>query len=210
MVKDEIERELEWAINRPTSRAHLFGEALPLCGNEESGNAKAAGAVPDLADSPVPFEMALNEMEHHFLEGYRLAWPGSACQLNQDPKSGHGHHSSSDYCLFTLISNFGLVWSDHVGRWMFPTEALVCQHFPVVPGLHDYSLELTSFHLPNEARAGRHVFTQVGNSMHCGVMALLQLHSLSEVRYPKVSNLLANIRFARTAMTTVTVTVTLN
>lgn len=183
VIENELDRELEWARARPTSRYMIaLGGGNPLGGDENT------------------FEAALNEMEFSFLQNYRKMWPGSAYALNQDPTSGHGHHAPDDCHMFTLIANFGLVWADHAGRWMLPTEALACQRFPVVPFLHDPSLQLTSFHLANQYRSGRHIFHQVRNSMHCGVMALLQLHSFSEVKYRTVPSLFKNIKLARWAM----------
>ena len=178
VIEREDEVELEWARNRPTSMAKLYE------------------TNPD--DSKGKWECALNEMETRFLGEYRRAWPNAAFQLNQDPASGHGHKASSDFRLFTLISNLGLIWSDHVNRWILPTEALVCQHFPVLPYFHKKDDELTVFHIQNEHRSGRHVGAQVGNSMHVGIMSLLQLHSLAEVRRAKIPDLFQNIKLART------------
>lgn len=180
VITDELVKEYKWASGRPTSRS---------------------GELEDSEDSSAPmmFERALNKMEFEFLQGYRRAWPNAAYQLNQDPYSGHGHHSSSDYEMFTLIANLGLVWSDHVGRWLSPTEALACQHFPVVmPFIHHPDAQLTSFHTGRDDRNGRKVCEQAGNSMHVGVMTLLQLHSLSEILHPRVPDLFRNIKLART------------
>lgn len=186
VLQNEAESELAWARSRPTSRS-----------SDAVASASVSLSLSTFSSSSNMFELALNSMEYDFLQNYRKMWPNSAYQLNQDPTSGHGHHAPDDFQLFTLISNFGLVWGEHANRWLMPTEALVCQHFPVVPKLHDPLLELTPFHLRNPHRSGRHVFTQVGNSMRCGVMALLQLHSLSEVRHPQVPSLFRNIRLAR-------------
>lgn len=182
VLKNELEMELEWARKRPTSRA-----------NTEEGSEDKC------------FELALNEMEYSFLQEYRRAWPGAAYQLNQDPSSGHGHHSANDFEMFTLISNLGLIWSDHCRRWLSPTEALSCQYFPVVPYLHDPELQLSTFHVAREGRSGRHIGAQVGNSMHVGVMALLQLRSISEVQHHRVPDLFKNIRLARCGSVVVTV-----
>lgn len=185
VIEGEMERELEWARARPTSR-HMI--------------ALGGGNPMDEQELENPFEMALNEMEFEFLKKYQKMWPGSAYALNQDPSSGHGHHAPDAFQMFTLIANFGLVWADDAARWLMPTEALACQRFPVIPGLRDPSLQLTSFHLANPQRSGRRIFHQVGNSMHCGVMALLQLHSFSEVKHRAVPSLFRNIRLARQAM----------
>eukprot|EP00435_Cladocopium_sp_Y103_P053912 s125_g17.t1 len=177
VVDKEMLRELEWACSRPTRRFSL----------EEAGN---------------DYEKGLTEMEYGFLDAYRKMFPGMAYALNQDPCSGHGAHATSDFKLFTLIHNFGLVWGDHCGRWLMPTEALAAQRFPILPVLphHQPQLMLTSFHLQNPQRSGRHIFSQVGNSMHCGVMALIQLHSFSEIQHRQVPGLFMNIRLARTGI----------
>eukprot|EP00435_Cladocopium_sp_Y103_P024848 s1306_g6.t1 len=180
VIADEEECELAWARKRPTSMAGHFDENPAL--------------------APGKWECALNDMEYKFLDSYRRAWPGAAFQLNQCPTSGHGHHSSSEHRLFTLISNLGLIWSDHVGRWMLPTETLICQHFPVLPYFHRKEDELTVFHIKNDARHGRRVGAQVGNSMHVGIMSLLQLHSLCEIKRATVPDLFVNIKLARTSV----------
>ena len=113
--------------------------------------------------------------------------PGTAYMLNQDPCAGHGHPANAR-ALFTLTSSMGLIWTDSPEnlphRWLAPTEALVCQGFPVVPFLHDSYLAnpLCCFHVVSPDRGGRHVFQQAGNSMHVAVMAVLQLHTHSSVR----------------------------
>ena len=93
VIQDEEEVELAWAESRPTSMASHW-------------NQDAEG---ECLLRPGKWECALNVMESGFLHQYRRAWPGSAYQLNQDPGSGHGHHTTSDKRLFTLISNLGLV-----------------------------------------------------------------------------------------------------
>ena len=112
VVPDERQKELAWAQARPTSRTHNIT------------------ASHNLAD-PAVWEHALTDMEHRFLVEYRLRWPGSAYMLNQDPQSGHGHHASGS-ALFTLISSMGLFWLDGptAGRWLLPTEALICMGSP--------------------------------------------------------------------------------
>ena len=184
VLGDDCQRELDWAASRPTSRRKSFLEQHP---EVEAKDLQVS--------NPLAWATALNEMEYRFLEQYQRAWPDTAYQLNQDPSSGHGHHADKQV-LFTLISNFGLVWHDGAKRWLMPTEALVCQRFPVLPYIHD-GLELTTFNTRNESRNARHVCSQVGNSMHVGVMALLQLHSYAEIETRPMPCLFRNIKLAR-------------
>ena len=111
VIENEMDRELEWAASRPTSRS---GENKPTL------------------ETPDCWELCLTTMEHKFLSEYRHRWPGQGFLLNQDPSSGHGHHTTGR-ALFTLISSMGLVWLDTgnvngtpSGRWLSPTECLVC------------------------------------------------------------------------------------
>ena len=152
VLPKELLKEFQWACSRPTSRAHTTDDddIKKLMGGESSG-------PENVEIKNLKFELALNSMEHRFLKEYRQAWPLAAYQLNQDPSSGHGHHSTSEFEMFTLISNLGLIWSDHCERWLSPTEALACQYFPVVPFIHDPALELTTFHIPRDDRNGRHM-----------------------------------------------------
>ena len=114
VIEDEMKRELEWAISRPTTRC----------------------ATEDLTlETKDCWENSLTVTEHKFLTEYRQRWPNEAFLLNQDPTSGHGHHTTGKV-LFTLISSMGLVWLDrcsqhgkHSGRWLSPTECLVCMGF---------------------------------------------------------------------------------
>ena len=157
--------------------------------------------------SSATWETSLSAMEWRFLVEYRSRWPGTAYQLNQDPCSGHGHKAG--VALFTLISNMGLVWRDSdcrdgsgPSRWLMPAEALVCQGFPVVPWLHAGE-RLCSFNencdSSDHTRSARHVFQQVGNSMHVAVMAILQLHTLMHVPVSAPSILLQSLSVARAA-----------
>ena len=104
VIPDELEKELQWARQRPTSRYSS-----------------------SMTESESKYEDALTTSEHKYLVEYRHRWPGVAYLLNQDPSSGHGH-KSNDKALFTLISNMGLVWLDSPSskRWLTPTECLVC------------------------------------------------------------------------------------
>lgn len=109
MIDNELGNEIEWARSRPTSLAE--GDLLHT--------------------DPHAWENALTVSEHTFLEEYRARWPGGAFLLNQDPSSGHGHHTKcGSKALMTLISNMGLLWLDRAdsgqpNRWLSPTEALI-------------------------------------------------------------------------------------
>ena len=142
-VKDEIQKELQWAAARPSSRAQD-----PVPGGKETTDAKAkaqalagpepmAGFVFDFAGDPLVFHKCLNNTELRFLQGYKLQHPNQCWQLNQNPGSGHGA-SSTGRCMITLIRNSHLIYSDAVSpeRWLLGSEALAAQGFPVHPGLH--------------------------------------------------------------------------
>ncbi|CAE7573803.1 unnamed protein product [Symbiodinium sp. CCMP2592] len=191
VLGDDCQAELDWAQCRPTSRFKGFKGQ----GEDHDHADEQLKQQPLDVTCPSSWEMALNEMEYRFLQQYRRAWPDSAYQLNQDPMSGHGH-PANELVFFTLIANFGLIWSDVARRWLMPTEALICQRFPVLPYIHD-GVSLTSFNSKNKNRNARHVCSQVGNSMHVGVMALLQLHSFADVEVKSVPCLFRNIKHAR-------------
>ena len=69
----------------------------------------------------------------------------------------------------------------HVQRWLFPTEALASQGFPVHPAqaraFANAKDLLTSFHLPRPERKGRSVIQQAGNSMNGTCTFIVLLHS---------------------------------
>ena len=69
-----------------------------------------------------------------------------------------------------------------------------------MPGCHQPSYARCVFNLPRADRIGRHVYQQAGNSMHVGVMSILQLYSFAAVKHRKLSSLLANVRIARAAL----------
>ena len=184
VINNELQHCLNWAQDRPSSRAHGLDRLDP-----------------SLASS---WDLALTTNEFSYKEYYKSAWPNTAYLLNQDPSSGHGHHSG-EHALFCLMANFGIVWLEceddpSKTRWLLPTEALVTQHFPVMPFLHDKSLDWTSFNMDNPKRQARHVCSQVGNSMHCGVMSVLQLYVLSEIKYKMLPNIVRNTSLAKSAL----------
>ncbi|CAK9049373.1 Uncharacterized protein SCF082_LOCUS27458 [Durusdinium trenchii] len=100
VVKDELNEELRWAQNRPSSKAHDMPQIT--IDNHEN-----------------PFRACLTETEELFWQGYQIRNPGKAGQLNQDSLSAFGH-ASLDGCLHTLIANCGLIMSDSCvpERWL--------------------------------------------------------------------------------------------
>ena len=183
VIENEINNELAWSRKRPSRRAEASledNDALDPC------------------ESDAAWELSLTESEWTYLQEYRSAWPGTAYLLSQDPSSGHGHKAGR-HALFTLIAQGGLVWSDTSTpkRWLLPTESLVCQGFPVVQGIHDMTDGICTFHFENPNRHGRHVVAQSGNSMHVGVMAVLQLHSFHAVQLKPMPTLFSDISAAR-------------
>ncbi|CAE7587716.1 unnamed protein product [Symbiodinium sp. CCMP2592] len=182
VVVDELQEELRWEHDKSMNSVE----------------------VSNLQDTAV-WESSLSAMEWRFLQEYRCRWPGTAYMLNQDPSAGHGHPANSK-ALFTLTSSMGLIWTDSPEnvphRWLAPTEALVCQGFPVVPFLHDSYLTkpICCFHVASPDRGGRHVFQQAGNSMHVAVMAVLQLHTHSCVELNRPSPLMMQISASRQAV----------
>eukprot|EP00435_Cladocopium_sp_Y103_P054892 s649_g18.t1 len=196
VVKNEGVEDIKWARSRPTCR---MKKPSP---DDMSEDVAIADGDRDIDVSKrSTWEMSLTESEFRFLETYRRAWPNTAYQLNQDPSSGHGH-KAGEHAMFTLFHNCGLVWSDTCTppRWMTATELLMCQGFPVVPFIHDSSDGLSVFSFENPKRTGRHVAAQAGNSMHCAVMGLIQLHSLSEIPLQPVCPLFKTISDARTTV----------
>lgn len=205
VVKDECKQDIMWARGRPTCKREQDAQDEHVddsgVGADSSAVAESTGQELntdfDLND-PATWESSLTISEKRFLDQYRDAWPNTAYQLNQDPSSGHGHKAGR-HAMFTLINNCGLVWSDTCAppRWMTATELLMCQGFPVVPFVHEPADHLSVFSFPNEHRNGRHVAAQAGNSMHVAVMALIQIHSLSEIRLQPISQLFKSIHEIR-------------
>lgn len=133
---------------------------------------------------------------------YRAMYPNMVWQLNQVPYSGHGT-ASTDWALGTLIHNSGLLFTEslHQPRWLFATECLAAQGFPVVPGMFNFEGDLCkqplcSFNLPSANRKIRAGCEQAGNSMHVMVMTVLQLHSLVALRYERLPDVIANVALA--------------
>ena len=166
-----------------------------------------------------PFFRTLTATEMSYWEIYAQRWPGAACQLNQDPQSGHGMHTS-DLWLHALIHNMGLIACDSipraerqdselempnlaVRRWMTPTEALATQGFPVHPhfpprvpsALSRPGELLCSFNFP-QPRKLRATCGQAGNSMNVTCAGVLDLHYLCCLKLVPISPLFHTIALA--------------
>lgn len=143
------------------------------------------------------------------IERYERLYPNMAWALNQN--AGKCPSKSTEWCLQTLIHNFGELWLSDMPvdggprRWMFATEALATLGFPVVPWVRQRYPEVGSkrlrdlcpFNLDREGRDPRHIVAQVGNSMSVPVMSLLHLHSFICVQRRPVHPLLRNIYTVR-------------
>eukprot|EP00973_Karenia_brevis_P048362 6711685-Karenia_brevis.AAC.1 len=79
-LQDEAQAELAWAEHR----------TLAVCNHDEQPEVLAELA-PHFKGRYVH---ALTPTELHYLKWYFTFWPKSAWQLNQDPESGHGMHST--------------------------------------------------------------------------------------------------------------------
>ena len=182
-VQGEIEKELQWAQNRPSSRTYHDD--------------------PVSIEDPLCFRKTLTSTEEMFLLTYSLKWPDAAYQLNQNPDTSFETHSSGK-ALATLVRNMGIVYWDGdltvPGRWITGTEAVCSQGFPVHPEVIRAMPEgtrLCSFHTKLESRSTRHMWCQAGNSMNCLVIGLLDLHALLCWRHVSVPGLLSSIRAGR-------------
>ena len=195
VVEDEASKNLAWAQSRPTSK----------------GN----GVELSLADDPAAYSKALTETEASYVEQYRAAYPKMAWQLNQDPYSEQCT-ASTPWALSTLIHNSGLLFYEGSGengetcpRWLFATEALACQGFPVIPGVFNLAdatspqtarIPLCSFNIPCADRKVRAGNDQAGNSMHTFVLTVLQLHTMVTYRWQTTPCIISNVALAMRSM----------
>ena len=169
VLENEAVSELTWALSRAGSRHHGMDVGI---------------------EDPLAFRKALTETELEHLEAYIASTPGQVYQLNQNPTSGFGS-TSTPWALATLIRNCGLLYNADFDRWLFPTELLATQGFPVVPGVYNLKdsankIPLCSFNVFRPQRLGRHIGAQAGNSMHTFPMTVLQLHSLLCLKYQDI------------------------
>ena len=163
VVKEEDETELRWAQARPSSQAQQ--RPLPA----QSPN------------DPEAYLNALTLTELGYLSSYRSKWPGQVYQLNQNPCSGFGA-TSQPWALATLISNTGLLFFDGAGRggrWLFASELLATQGFPVVPGVFNLPDAVNSFGLRNTPLCSFNLERPSRSVCHCGSQA----HSVAGVQY---------------------------
>ena len=98
---DDLFRELEWACNRPESRAggkNPFATLQDFLGALESDGKAVREA----------FLLSLTSTELEFLQGYRASKPYMAYSLNQNPQ--FSETTSSWATLHTVIRNGGVTW----------------------------------------------------------------------------------------------------
>lgn len=175
--------------------------------------AQAKGQKQITLEDEDPFFSALTPTELSYFNEYAKRWPGLACQLNQDPGSGHGMHAS-DLWFHTLIHNMGLIACDSipptapeesnlrmrdpaVRRWMSPTEALATQGFPVHPLFPARPQPLCSFNVVRpQPRKLRAVCGQAGNSMNVNCAGVIDLHYLCCLQPATVSPLVRAVHMA--------------
>ncbi len=103
VIKNELEKELQWAQGRPGSREH--GKEA-VC----------------LRDSSC-FRRVLTDSEEWYRGVYANQWPDSVFQLNQNPETSFETHSAGQV-LATIIRNSHLLYWDKKDRWMTATEML--------------------------------------------------------------------------------------
>jgi site-specific DNA-cytosine methylase len=186
VVQDEPQAELDWAQQRPNSKANGGARLLFKC--DDAG--------------PSQYAAALSQAEDTVKDEYEDRWPGEAHQLNQDPCGSHAMKSSKS-CLHTLIHNCGLIFTRSVtpARWLFPTEMLAAQSFPVWPGLSlPEGLLLCSFNQRRDGRTCRAVCGQAGNSMNVMVAQVIQLHGYSCWKRAVLPKIFSNIRIISQAI----------
>ena len=194
-IQNEFETELNWSQQRQGS---------------------SAKDQPSLVESREDdaFWKSMTPTEQSYQQSYFQMWPEMAAQLNQDPKSNH-RSKSSPLHLHTLIHNMGLIFyhkpldlddeGEGLGpsgwrgcrRWMFGTEALVSQAFPIHPRLHK-GLTLTSFSKLRLNRKPRQVCAQAGNSMNVACSFLVQLHAYLCVKRVPILTTIQNIHLFTT------------
>lgn len=108
---------------------------VDIASKQRKKSSKSFDSTPLLADDDDAFFRVLTAADSNQIIAYQRAWPGQAYQLNQNTCQPG---KSTEWCLQTLIHNFGDLWLDDLPggqarRWMFATEALLTMGFPVVP-----------------------------------------------------------------------------
>ncbi|CAK0846791.1 unnamed protein product, partial [Prorocentrum cordatum] len=162
----ELKAELEWARNRPLSRAR----GVPV-------------TDADLIPSSRAFLDSLTTWELENLREYQRGSPTPfVCHnLSQDAKKDRGW-SSTECFLSAVIRNPQVIWYDAIQRWLTPFELGAAQGFPVREDLatpRGPSRALSSF---NRARPRQRaqVMQQFGNSMNLHVCGVHWLYVLAE------------------------------
>ena len=133
MVENELERksELEWAFTRPSK--------------------KACQSVDDVWEALTIYKQDTVKVYREQVADHEQC----AFSLNQNPACFRGR-SSTSRILHTVVKNFGLVWSDASRRWMYPSNALLAQGFPIYRGVGcsasaaNPDFASTSFHIAKD------------------------------------------------------------
>jgi len=122
-------------------------------------------------------------MEYNNLVDYERAFPKCMYSLHQLLARGRGS-KGTETAMHCLIKNVNLYWGDfrkdnddRVSRWMTPRETLVCQGFPMAPGME--GRKTCSFHV-ERFRKRTAMKNQAGNSMHVHIAGLCFLYSATQ------------------------------
>ena len=183
VIANELETELKWAKNRPSSVALVTGRL-----HEASLRDEEFG---DLAHyrEPSPFELALNGMETTFLAGkdgkgcFRSQCPGGVFNLQNNPVKRRVCSVDSDATLPCLPKAMHLEWTDRdelkgvpYGRWLVATEALLSMGFRVRDLVRRPYMQ-SSFDICLPYRDGYLAREGAGNSMSASCQGFNWCHS---------------------------------
>ena len=106
--------------------------------------------------------------------------------LQQDPSGGFGLSSRSKF-VHTVIKNVGILYAHRApgysnGRWLTPSEVLLCQGFAVGPQAPPQLQHTSSFSVERaDGRRREQTKGQAGNAMCVPVMGALLLYIVSQV-----------------------------
>ena len=167
----ELQAELSWAFAR-----------------------KKQQPLEDAAQNKSSFFDLLNDSEKQYLFSYRTLNPPSlntpklgAYSLQQDPSSSFGCASTGQF-IHTIIKNVGILFVHSAptytdGRWMTPSEVLLCQGFAVGPSAPTIFEKSSSFGKARAARKRENTKGQAGNAMCVPVIGALLLHLCATVTF---------------------------
>lgn len=154
-TQNELNEELQWALERRSSR--LYGYSAD-----------------EVACLDFPMEDALTNLESHLLERtYRANHPNTTYNLSQASFETHGTADVS-HCM----THNGPDFVDEARRWFVPNERLLQLGFPVYDGLASRTGEcwpVCSFNVPRTSseRTRQNLMNQAGNSMNLPVMGIM-------------------------------------